>query len=126
MRFARWVFTAAGIYGLIVITPLFFLEGEVARTAGPVTHPEYYYGFVCTAFAFQVAFLVIGRDPGRYRPIIIACLIEKFTFPAIVWPLYLAGRAPLTVAVFSAIDLVWGVLLAIAWFVTQPGDRRAA
>jgi hypothetical protein len=119
MRFARWVFTAAGIYGLIVITPLYFLEGAVARTAGPVTHPEYYYGFVGTALAFQVLFLIIGHDPVRLRAAIPACLVEKFTFPAAVWPLYLTHRAPLTVLIFSNIDLMWFVLFAVAWFRTR-------
>jgi hypothetical protein len=119
VRFASWTFTLAGLYGLIVITPLYFLEGAVARGSGPVTHPEYYYGFAGAALAFQVLFLIIGRDPVRLRPAILACLVEKFTFPAAVWPLYLAHRAPLTVAIFSTIDLIWGVLFTIAWFRTR-------
>ena len=44
MGFAKWVFAGAAIYGFIVLTPLYFLEGALARISGPVTYPEYYCG----------------------------------------------------------------------------------
>lgn len=115
MRFAKWVFLAAGIYGFVVLTPLYFLESTVSATQGPVTHPEYYYGFVGCALAFQVLFLIISRDPARLRPAMLASVVEKATFPAAVWPLFLQHRAPLPVLVFSSMDLVWGVLFVIAF-----------
>jgi hypothetical protein len=65
MRFARWVFLIAGIYGLLVVTPQYFMEGVIARTTGPITHPEYFYGFVGVVVAFQLVFLVVARDPIR-------------------------------------------------------------
>jgi hypothetical protein len=115
MRFARWVFLAAGVYGFIVLTPLYFLEGAVSRTQGPVTHPEYYYGFVGCALAFQLLFLIISRDPARLRPVMLASIVEKVTFPAAVWPLFLQHRAPAPVTVFSSIDLLWGALFVAAY-----------
>jgi hypothetical protein len=125
MRFAKWVFLAAGVYGLIVLTPLYFLEATVSATQGPVTHPEYYYGFVGCALAFQVLFLIISRDPARLRPTMLAGIVEKATFPAAVWPLFLQHRAPTPVLVMSSIDLFWGVLFVVSWFRTgkvQPSS----
>jgi hypothetical protein len=115
MRFAKWVFLAAGIYGFVVLTPLYFLEGQIAVQQGPVTHPEYFYGFVGCALAFQLLFLLVARDPAGLRPAMLAAIVEKVGFPAAVWPLYLQGRTPAPVAIFSSIDLVWGLLFLVAW-----------
>jgi len=44
-RFARRVYTVAGIYGLIVMLPQYFLEDRIGRdTPPPITHPEHFYG----------------------------------------------------------------------------------
>ena len=37
MRFARWIFRIAGIYGIIVMAPMLFMERQIApgaRTPG--------------------------------------------------------------------------------------------
>ncbi|MGH7494644.1 MAG: hypothetical protein ACREOO_19905 [bacterium] len=68
MKFAKWVFRIAGIYGLIVLTPMYFTEGQISRDFPPApTHPEYYYGFIGVALAWQVLFLLLSKDPLRYR-----------------------------------------------------------
>jgi len=47
MKFARVVFLVAGIYGLIVLLPQYFLEAKVGLDSPPpITHPEFYYGFI--------------------------------------------------------------------------------
>src|SRR5262245_26733618 len=69
MKFAKVVFLVAGIYGLLVLVPQFFLEARIGRdTPPPITHPEFFYGFICVAVAWQVLFLVLSKDPVRYRP----------------------------------------------------------
>jgi hypothetical protein len=66
VRFARWVFLVAGVLGLAEIVPLYFLDNMIGRTEPPpITHPGFYYGFVGVALAWQVAFLIISRDPVR-------------------------------------------------------------
>ena len=41
MKFARWVFAVAGIYGVLLIAPLYFSEGRIAVEQPPaITHPE--------------------------------------------------------------------------------------
>jgi hypothetical protein len=43
MRFAKIVFLIAGIYGLLVLTPLYFLEGTIGRQTPPaITHPDFF------------------------------------------------------------------------------------
>ena len=119
MRFARWVFLIAGIYGLIVVTPQYFMEDMIARTTGPITHPEYFYGFLGVVVAFQLVFLVVSRDPIRFRPIIPACVVEKLTFGVAAWALYAAERVRADILVFAAIDLVLAVLFMMAWAKTR-------
>ena len=110
MMFAKWVFTLAGIYGVLVMAPLYFVP-----PAGP---PETHYGFVGITLAFQLMFLVIGRDPVRFRPAMPVCVLEKIVFPAAVWPLYLMGRTQGVVVVFATIDLVLAALFVTAWLRT--------
>ncbi|WP_372785372.1 hypothetical protein [Phenylobacterium sp.] len=115
MRLARWVFTAAGIYGIAVLAPLLFVEAQVAAPARRLDHPEYFYGFLLVALACQVLFLVIARDPVRLRPAMIPCVLEKLPFGATAIFLWLHGRAATPVAGFAGIDIAWGLLFAVAY-----------
>ena len=118
-RFARRVFTVAGIYGLIVMVPQYFLAAQISRDTPPaITHLEYFYGFIGLAVAWQLVFLLIGRDPERYRPLMIPAVLEKLAFgvPAIV--LYLQGQLPGTVLFFGLLDLTLGALFVTAWRAT--------
>lgn len=55
MKFARYTFLIAGIYGLIVMLPQYFLEQRIANDSPPaVTHPEFFYGFIGITVAFQL------------------------------------------------------------------------
>jgi hypothetical protein len=55
---------------LVVLLALFSLSIGSGQDQPPaITHPEFYYGFVGIATAWQVAFVIIGRDPERYRPL---------------------------------------------------------
>jgi hypothetical protein len=123
VTFARWLFRLAGLLGLLVLLPQYVMENEVAREAPVVkgapteiTHPEYYYGFVGVAVAWQVAFLVIGQDPLRYRPMMLPSVIEKLTFAGTAVVLFIIGRVTGFVLVFGSIDLSLGVLFLIAWW----------
>ncbi len=80
-RFARVVFTAAGALGLLVLVPLLALEDRVGRLDPPAPNrPELYYGFLGIAIAWQVGFLVLGRDPVRHRPLMPVAVLEKLGF----------------------------------------------
>jgi hypothetical protein len=125
MTFARWVFTLAGIFGLVMITPLFFLEGEMARISGaPMSQPETYYGFVGVTFAWQLVYLVIGRDPAAYRPIMLLGALGKLLFFGACWTLALQGRTPVFTAVLSSPDLLLAALFIVAWVRTRPSAAQ--
>lgn len=117
MKFAKTVYLVAGVYGLLVMVPQYFLEHQNSvNFPPPINHPEYYYGFIGVTVAWQVAFLIISRDPERYRPLIIATVIEKFTYVFAVLILYAQVRVTSLVIVFFAlIDLVLGTLFVLAY-----------
>ncbi len=126
MTSAKWVFTGAGIYGLIVMLPMYFAEPAMIAAGQPMTHPENHYGFVGAAVVFQLMFLLIGRDPVRYRPMMLIGVLEKASFGFAVWPLYLMGRTPGLVAGFATVDLILGLLFLIAWFRTRSTPFEAS
>jgi hypothetical protein len=116
MIFAKRVFLVAAIYGLIVLLPQYFLEEKTGRDFPPaITHPEYFYGFIGIAVAWQLVFLIISRDPIRYRPLMPVAVVEKiaFGFPAIA--LYVTGRLSSQMLGAGILDLVLGVLFVIAY-----------
>ena len=116
MRFARLVFAVAGIWGLLVLTPLYFMFDYVGREyPPPVTHPDFYYGFVGVALAWQVAFLVIAGNPARFRPLMIVAMFEKLGYVATLGALYARGRLLPGQAGVAVPDFVLGVLFVVAY-----------
>jgi len=115
MTAAKWIFRIAGIWGLLVVIPLFF--ADVATLASPV----HYYGFAGLALAFQLLFLLISTDPVRYRPVMLICVLEKLAaLPFIV--LYLTGQGNEQFFIGGIIDQ--GLAIAfIAAFLMTP-DRQ--
>jgi hypothetical protein len=72
MRFATVVFRLAGVYGIVVLIPMYFLFDQPGGTyEPPIPYPQAYHGFLSVAMAWQVAFLVIASDPVRFRPMMI-------------------------------------------------------
>ncbi len=122
MRFAKVVYWVAGIWGVLVITPLYFMFDVIGRKDAPViTHPGFYYGFVGCALAWQIAFLVIARDPARFRPMMIPSMVEKFTYGPMIAILVMQGRTNPRDLVFAATDTILGILFVAAWVKTQEG-----
>lgn len=120
MRFARIVFWIAGIWGLLVITPLYFMFDLIGRKdPPPITHPGFFYGFVGVALAWQIAFLFIAKDPVRYRPLIIPSIIEKISYGAAVVALVSQGRMRASDLTFGGPDLLFAILFAVAYFKTR-------
>ena len=119
MRFARIVFLVAGIYGLIVLLPLYFMEEQTGRDyPPPITHPEYYYGFIGIAVAWQLVFLVMSRDPVRYRPLMLPAIVEKVSFGIPVAMLYFQQRVSTFILGAAMADSFLGVLFLIAYLKT--------
>src|SRR5258708_6985924 len=111
MRFVERAFTIAGIYGLVVLVPLYFLEDRLVRdTPPPITHPEFFYGFAGVAIAWQLVFLAIGRDPIRHRPIMTPAIIEKLSYGIAVLVLFGAGRVAALTLATGLVDLSWAAI----------------
>ena len=121
MRFARRVFGAAGVYGLLALLPQYFLEERIGRDyPPPITHPEHFYGFIGVAVAWQVLFFLIARDPARFRPAMPVAVLEKLVFAVPAMLLFASGRVPGAVLGFGV----------TAWFLAHqlldgPMSRRA-
>ena len=119
LRFARYLFAFAGIYGLLVLAPGYFMETQVGIDNPPaITHPIYYYGFIGVALAWQLAFLVIASDPLRYRPLMLVGVVEKFAFGIAAVVVYGQGRLDALMFGFSLFDMSLGVLFVLAFFAT--------
>lgn len=117
MKSTKWIFRIAGIYGLAILIPQYFLESQVAKMMPPaISHPEFYYGFIGVAVAWQIAFLIIAHDPARYRPIILAAVFEKFSFGIACIILFAQQRLALQMLLGGLIDLALGTLFVIAYW----------
>jgi vacuolar-type H+-ATPase subunit I/STV1 len=116
MQFAKTVFWVAGIWGILVLTPLYFIFDLIGRKdPPPITHPGFYYGFTGTALAWQVAFMIIATNPARFRPLMIAGILNKFSYAAALTVLYLQQRLRASDLTFGGVDLLLGVLFVIAY-----------
>ena len=125
MRFAKVVFGVAGIWGILVLAPLYFIFDLIGRKdPPPITHPGFYYGFVGVALAWQIAFLVIAQDPVRLRPMMIPSMLEKFSYGIAVVTLVTQGRMHGSDLVFAGTDLTLGVLFVVAYVGTRRTEER--
>ena len=119
MKFAKIIFYVAAIWGILVITPLYFLYDTIGRQdPPPITHPGFYYGFAGCALAWQFAFLVIATDPLRFRPLMLPSVFEKFSFFAAHVVLFLRHRTHPADLGLGGIDAVFGILFLFAFFRT--------
>ena len=126
MKFAKIVFLVAGMWGVLILAPLYFMFDMIGRQdPPPITHPAFYYGFVGAGLAWQVAFLVISRDPVRLRPMFIPSVLEKFAYGTALIVLYLQNRLHGADVMFGSIDLLFGVLFLGAFFKTAGQSSQS-
>jgi hypothetical protein len=120
MKFAKVVFTIAGAWGLLVVTPLYFLFNTLSRQYPPaITHPEFYYGFAGVALAWQIAFLIVASDPVRFRLIMIPSILEKLGYAVAIIVLSLQGRTAQPNLIFAGVDLLLCLLFLMAFVKTR-------
>jgi hypothetical protein len=124
MRFARIVFRAAGIWGIAVLMPFYWLADLTGRAyAAPTQYPQFFYGFLAVALAWQVAFLVIGSNPARCRPLMVAAALEKFGYVGTLLMLYAQARITGQDAFPVLPDLLLGILFVVAFAKTRAPGR---
>ena len=119
MRFARIVFTVAGMYGIVVLAPPLFLESKYsALYPPPIAHPEFFYGFFAVGIAWQVLFFILATDPIKYRAMMIPCMLEKIGYPVALIFLHFQNRIAPRMFALGSLDWVFLVLFAIAYIKT--------
>jgi len=124
MAFAKYLFTIAGIWGILVITPLYFIFNQIGvKDPPPVTHPLFYYGFAGVALAWQFVFLVIGSNPVRFRPLMLVSIMEKvgYFLPAVT--LFVQHRVHPIDLLISCGDAVLAILFLTAYFKTPSSNN---
>ena len=126
MKAPRLIFTIAGIYGLLILTPFLFLERKVAEaTPGGATQPEYYYGFFGAALVMQLVYLTIGRDPVRFRPLMPIAALAKTAFFLTILILWLQERIPAPALEFASVDALLAFAFLYAWRITPRSGPQA-
>ncbi len=123
MKTPRLIFTIAGIYGLLILTPFLFLERRLAEaTPGGITHPEYYYGFLGSALVMQLVYLIIARDPVRFRPLMPVAALAKAVFFLTILILYFQERVPAPALEFASVDGLLAFAFLYAWRITPARE----
>lgn len=117
MKFTRIVYGIAAAYGLLVLPPLYFLVDRIGREAPPpIAHPEFFYGFLGLAILWQIIFVLIAKDPVRYRPFMPLAILEKFIYSIPVIILYSQGRLHPNILKSATGDPILGILFIAAYF----------
>lgn len=119
MKFAKIVFRVAGIWGFLIIMPLYFIADLIGKKdPPPITHPAFYYGFVGVALVWQIAFLIIATDPVRFRPLMIAAIFEKLVYVIPTAILVAQKRTNPNDLLFVATDSLLCILFVFAYLRT--------
>jgi len=120
MKFARVVFLGAGIWGIAILTPLYFLFDTIgSQHASPITYPQFYYGFLSVAMAWQIAFLIIGSNPTRFRVLMIPAILEKLGYVVPLAVLYQQARVTWADAQAAVPDFALAILMMLAFVKTR-------
>ena len=124
-KFARFTFIGAGIWGIVVLTPLYWVVDVTGRAYSPPTdYPHFFYGFLSVAMAWQIAFLMIGSNPARFRPLMIASILEKLGHVGGVAVLYWNARISDIDAQAAVPDLLLAILFMVAFARTRALRRH--
>jgi hypothetical protein len=113
------IYLIAGIYGIVNLLPQYFMENKIGLDYPPaITHPEMFYGFIGVALAWQFFFIIISKDPVRYKPVMIPAIFEKASFGFAAVFLFISGRIPSLVLFFGLIDLLLMTLFIFSYMNT--------
>ncbi len=107
-RFTTRAMIGAALYGVVGSASLYF-------TDAPDPHRLLYFAFAGIALVFQGVFAVIARDPRRYVAFLPLCVLEKISFAVPALAFFANGRAPLSMGLGGAVDLLLAILFAICW-----------
>ena len=120
MKLVKIIFNVAGVYGIAVLVPQYFLLDRIGQQSPPaITHSEYFYGFLGVALAWQFMFFVIARDPNRYRLAILPAILEKLSFGFVACWLYARGQLTIDLFTGGMFDLLFAALFTLSFMRTR-------
>lgn len=120
MKFAKYAFIGAGVWGIAVLTPFYWLVDVTGRRYAPPTeYPHFFYGFFAITMAWQFAFLVIGSNPIRFRPLMVPSMFEKFSYVVTLVVLYNQARISAADVQAAIPDLILGIIFVVAFVKTR-------
>jgi hypothetical protein len=109
----------------VLLLPQYFLEHLLGiYFPPPLTHPEYYYGFIGVTLSWQLVFLLIASDVRRYRPLMLVAVLEKLSYGVAMLVLYAQSRVAVLVAGSAIIDLAFAVLFVFAFHASRGEGTR--
>jgi hypothetical protein len=121
MKFAKVVFWIAGVFGVLLVTPLYFMFDLAGRLVPPpITHPDLYYGFVGVVLVWQLVYCTIATDPARFRPMMMLSVLAKGSYVSTLLVLYLQDRILPVQAATGLPDALLMVLFMAAYRKTRP------
>ena len=88
-----------------------------------INHPEFYYGFAGVTLTWQIVFLLIARDPARYRVMIIPSILEKLSYVIANLVLFAIRRMSASQALPSMTDLVLALSFIAAFLKTASAPK---
>ena len=127
MKFARVVFFVAGVWGLLIVTPLYFLYTPIAQQhPSLITDPQFFYSFLAVTVPWQFAFLAIGSDAARFRLLMIPSIVEKLGYVLTMLILWMNGRTPVPDALTAVPDCLLGILFVVAYLLVTKSAATSS
>lgn len=108
MRFARWSFGIAAVYGLVATLGLYFRE-----PLNPAT--LWLYVFAGAAAATQLLYVALAMDPARYWRLIPIGIASKLSFAIPVLLLCAHGAIGGSLCLAGFADLALAAIFAVNW-----------
>ncbi|HTH81564.1 MAG TPA: hypothetical protein VL490_01440 [Mucilaginibacter sp.] len=115
IKMVQYIFLISGVYGILMLLPQFFRENIFA----PLTHPEFFYGFLIVTMGFQAIFLLIASNPARYRQAMLVCLIPKAGFVSTCYLLFIQNRLAKDMFITSFGDMLMLLLFCYSYIITS-------
>ena len=118
MKIARWVFLSAGILGLFPVVPVIYNLVLDAQGLLPDLNGMglFFYLFLFQYVCWQIFYIFLSSDPGRYRPMMLLAFFVEVATPFNSTWLYFYGFTPW---VFIAVGgVVFALLFLISFWLT--------
>jgi hypothetical protein len=125
MQFAKTIYLAAGVLGLLQVAPAYFMEGQIATWNPPaIEHPEFFIRLHQRRPNMAVRLPLDRPGPVRFRPVMLLAALAKFSIViTFVW-LYAVNRIRVPWLASAAFDGTFAVLFLVAYARTAHGRQR--